>query len=198
MLLIGLTGSIAMGKSTTAAAFAACGIPVFDADRAVHELYRGKAAPLVEAAFPGTTDENGVDRQRLAPIVVGNEEAIRRLEAIVHPMVAEARTAFLDATARAGHRIAVLDVPLLFEGGNEGSVDVVVVVSAPEAIQRERILSRPAMTAERMEALLARQLPDEEKRRRAHFVIDTGTSIDVARAQVEALVRSLRPIAALK
>jgi dephospho-CoA kinase len=195
MLLIGLTGSIAMGKSTTAAAFRACGVPVFDADAAVHALYQGDAAPLVEAVFPGTTGAGGVDRAKLAGAVVGKEDAIRRLEAIVHPLVRQREKEFLAGVAAAGRRMAVLDIPLLFETAGDRRVDVVVVVSARPELQRERLMTRPGMTLEQAELLIARQVPDAEKRRRAHFVIDTSGPIEASAASVRDLVRALRPMA---
>ena len=183
MIVVGLTGSIAMGKSTVAAMFRDLGAPVFDADAAVHAIYAGPEAAEVEAAFPGVVVNGAVDRARLAARVVGDAEAIRRLEAIVHPAVARRRVAFLREAAAAGARAAILDVPLLFETGGDKSVDVIVVVSAPSETQRARALSRPSADAARFEALLARQTPDVEKRARAHFVIDTGGSLEESRRQ---------------
>jgi dephospho-CoA kinase len=191
MILVGLTGSIAMGKSTVAAMFRALGAPVFDADAAVHDLYRGEEAALVEAAFPGVVVEGVVDRARLGAQVVGDRQAMQRLEAIVHPAVGVRRARFLDTARLAGARAAILDIPLLFETGGERRVDVVVVVSAPPEIQRARALARPGADAARFEALLARQTPDGEKRRRAHFVIDTGGSIEESRRQAEDFLRAL-------
>jgi dephospho-CoA kinase len=188
VIVLGLTGSIGMGKSTTAAMFAARGVPVFDADAAVHALYAGPLAAMVEAAFPGTTMDGRVDRTALAARVVGDDDALRRLEAIVHPAVRDVQRRFLDEARRAGRPLVVLDIPLLFEAGREGDVDAVVVVSAPPEIQRARVLARPGMTTERFEALLARQVPDAEKRRRADVMIDTGSGLEAAAAAVEAII----------
>jgi dephospho-CoA kinase len=194
MIRLGLTGSIGMGKSTTAAMFGAEGVPVFDSDAAVHEVYAGPAVSLVESAFPGTTADGRVDRQKLSARVVGNPEALARLEALVHPLVGEARQRFMDRAAQSGARAVLLDVPLLFETGGADRVDAVVVVSAPAGIQRERVLARPGMTEAKLEAILARQLPDAEKRRRADYVIDTGQGLDAAREQVRKVVADvLRP-----
>jgi dephospho-CoA kinase len=187
MFVIGLTGSIAMGKTTTARLFADEGVPVHDADAAVHRLYEGAAAPLVEAAFPGTTRDGKVDRAALAAAVVGEPAALQRLEAIVHPLVREAEAAFLAKAEADGAAIAVLDIPLLFETGGEQRVDAVVVVSAPEPVQRARLVER-GVAAERLEALLQRQMPDAEKRRRADFVVDSGHGIEPARAQVRKIL----------
>ena len=194
MVVLGLTGSIGMGQSTTARLFAEAGARVHDADAAVHALYgRGGAAVApIEAAFPGAVREGAVDRRALGAQVAGDAEALRRLEAIVHPLVAAERDAFLAKAESEGAQAAVLDVPLLFEVGQDRSVDAIVVVSAPEAAQRERVLSRPGMTRERFEAMLARQLPDAEKRARADFVIDTGASLEETRKQVRAVLDALR------
>lgn len=194
MKLVGLTGSIGMGKSTVGKMFAAAGAPVFDADAAVHALYApgGAAVGPVEAAFPGVTRAGGIDRAALSKHVVGNAEAIKRLEAIVHPLVAQERVAFLDAHRVAGTEVVILDIPLLFEGGGGAGLDAVVVVSAPAAVQRARVLSRPGMTPEKFEAILARQTPDAEKRARADYVIDTGVSLDETRAQVSAVLDAIR------
>lgn len=191
MLVLGLTGSIAMGKSTTAAMFRAAGVPVHDADAAVHALYGGAAVAPVEAAFPGVAVDGRIDRERLAARVVGDAEALRRLEAIVHPLVREAERDFLVKAAAAGARVAVLDVPLLLETGGDSRVDAVVVVTAPAEVQRARGLARPGMTEARLAAILARQMPDAEKRRRAHFIVDTGHGLEAARASVTAILRSL-------
>jgi dephospho-CoA kinase len=191
MIVVGLTGSIGMGKSTTAQMFEEEGVPVHDSDRAVHGLYAGKAAPLVEEAFPGTTVEGKVDRERLAARVLGDAAALKRLEAIVHPLVRAEADAFLQRARDSHAPIAVLDIPLLYETGGEGRVDRVVVVSAPAEIQRERVLARPGMTVEKFEAILAKQVPDAEKRRRADFVIDTGRGLDGAREQVRAIIGAL-------
>jgi dephospho-CoA kinase len=192
MIVLGLTGSLGMGKSTTAQLFADEGVPVFDADAAVHRLYQGAAAPLIEQAFPGTTAGGRVDRARLAERVVGNAEALNKLESIVHPLVRAAQKEFLAAAARTGAAVAVLDIPLLFETGGEQRVDKVVVVSAPEAVQRERVLARPGMTEEKFAAMIRRQMPDSERRRRADFVVDTGHGIEPAREQVRAILHALR------
>jgi dephospho-CoA kinase len=192
VIVVGLTGSVGMGKSTTAQLFVEEGIPVFDADAAVHTLYRGQAVAAIEAAFPDVIAENEIDRERLATRVLGDETAMRRLEAIVHPMVGRMRAAFLGWKREQGHDIVVLDIPLLFETGAASTVDVVVVVSAPEAVQKARVMQRPGMTEARFAAILARQMPDDEKQRRAHFVIETGDGIEAARAQVRDLLRTLR------
>lgn len=188
---VGLTGSIGMGKSTVATMFAKAGVPVFDADAAVHGL-QGKGGRLVaaiEAAFPGSTGAHGVDRALLAPMVLGDPAALVRLEAIVHPAVAEERAAFLARHAAAP--IMVFDVPLLFETGGEARVDAVVVVTAPASLQRARVLARPGMTPEKLEQLLARQLPDAEKVARADFVVPTGGSLDTTRRAVHAIIACL-------
>jgi len=192
VIILGLTGSIGMGKSTTAQMFADAGIPVYSADAAVHRLYSGRATPLIEAAFPGTTNENGVDREKLSAAVLGKPEAIRKLEAIVHPLVREEEQAFLEKARQAGADIALLDIPLLFETGGENRVDRVVVVSAPAEVQRQRVLARPGMTEEKLDAILARQMPDAEKRARADFVVDTGKGMDAAREEVAEIIRRLR------
>ncbi len=196
MLVLGLTGSAAMGKSTVSAMFAEHGVAVFDADRTVHALYNGAAAVAVEAAFPGTTMDGAVDRDRLRARVLGDEPAMARLEAIVHPLVKREEERFLSETRTAGRRIALLDIPLLFETRAEGEVHAVIVVSAPAEVQRARMLKRPGMTPERLQAMLARQVPDAEKRRRAHFVIDTGGTLDATRAQVEEILRAVAGMAA--
>jgi len=179
-----------MGKTATAQMFAEAGVPVHDADAAVHALYEGPAAAAIEAAFPGSTTGGKVDRTKLAAQVVGKPEALKRLEAIVHPMVAEARDRFLAGAERSGAAVAVLDIPLLFETGGERYCDAVVVVSAPAEVQRARVLARPGMTVERFEGLLARQLDDAEKRRRADFVVDTSQGFDAARTQVRNILRA--------
>ena len=184
MRIIGLTGSIGMGKSTTMQLFAEQGVPVYDADAAVHAIYSGIAVPAVEAAFPGTTADGKVDRQKLSAHVLGNPEALKKLESIVHPMLGAHRQTFLDEAERSGASVAVLDVPLLFETGGEKRVDAVVVVSAPAQMQRERVMARDGMTAEKLDAILVRQMPDEEKRRRADFVVDTSSGIEPVRARI--------------
>ena len=191
MFVLGLTGSIGMGKSATAAMLRKAGVPVHDADAVVHALYAGKAAPLVEAAFPGTTRDGVVDRDLLGKRILGDVAALRRLEAIVHPLVREARDAFLDDCRKTSARICVLDVPLLFETGGEHSVDAVMVVSAPAHVQRARVLARPGMTQERFAAILSKQMPDAEKRCRAHFVVDTARGFAAADRQVASILRSL-------
>lgn len=191
MIRLGLTGSIAMGKSATAKMFADAGVPVYDADAAVHALYAGRAVPLIEAAFPGTTANGKVDRTRLGEAVLGKPEAIARLEAIIHPLVHEAEADFLARARAEGRRMVVLDIPLLFETGGERRMDAVVVVSAPAEVQRERALARPGMTVQRLDAILARQMPDADKRRRAHFIIETGSGLDSARRAVRSVIRAL-------
>lgn len=191
MFVLGLTGSIGMGKSTTAAMFRDEGVPVFDADAIVHELYRGAAVPAVEAVFPGTTRDGAVDRNLLAARVLGDRDALQRLESLVHPLVREARADFLRDAEAAGAKLVVLDIPLLFETGAEGELDAVAVVSAPESVQKARVLARPGMTPERLSAILAKQVPDAEKRRRAQFTIDTGSGLDEARSQVRELIATL-------
>ncbi|BCG98951.1 dephospho-CoA kinase [Mesorhizobium loti] len=191
MIVLGLTGSIGMGKSTTAKMFAEAGVPVHDSDEAVHRLYSGAAAPLVEAAFPGTVVDGVVDRARLGARVLGDAAALKRLEAIIHPLVRADADAFLAMHRNAGESIAVLDIPLLFETGGRGRVDKVVVVTAPTEIQRQRVLARPGMTEEKLAAILAKQVPDAEKRRLADFVIDTGQGLEAARAAVAAIIAEL-------
>ncbi len=191
MFVIGLTGSIGMGKSTTARFFAEAGVPVHDADAIVHRLYEGEAAPAIEAAFPGTTASGKVDRLKLAERVLGDKAALRQLESIVHPLVREAETRFLAEAERKGAPVAVLDIPLLFETGGQERVDAVVTVSAPAEVQRERLLQRAGMTEEKLEALIANQLADAEKRRQADFVVDSSQGFEVARAQVEEILRQV-------
>lgn len=180
-----------MGKSTTARLFAEEGVPVHDADATVHRLYDGEAAPLIEAAFPGTTAGGRVDREKLARAVVGNAEALKRLEAIVHPLVRRAEEAFLAEARARGEPVVVLDIPLLFETGGEQRVDAVVVVTAPAEVQRARVMERPGMTGEKMEALIAKQMPDAEKRARADFIVDSGQGLEHARAQVRDILRQI-------
>jgi dephospho-CoA kinase len=184
MFILGLTGSLGMGKSATAKMFAEEGVPVHDADAVVHRLYEAEAVPLIEAAFPGTTADGKVDRDRLARHVLGDDAAIKRLESIVHPLVAAARDRFLAEAERNGAAVAVLDIPLLFETGGETRCDAVVVVSAPPDVQRSRSFDRPGMTEQKFAAILAKQVPDTEKRARADFVVDTSKGFDAARAQV--------------
>jgi dephospho-CoA kinase len=184
MIILGLTGSIGMGKSTTAKLFAEAGVPVYDADAAVHKIYEGGAAPAIEAAFPGTTAHGKVDRNKLSTQVVHDPAAMKRLEQIVHPMLGASRQNFLDEAERSGAPVAVVDVPLLFETGGEKRVDAVVVVTTTPEIQRQRILSRDNMTGQKLDAILARQLPDAEKRKRADFVVDTSHGLDPVRARI--------------
>jgi len=191
MFRLGLTGSIGMGKSTTADFFRACGVPVHDADATVHALYRGPAVAPIEAAFPGTTTPDGVDRAALSARVLGDADALKRLEAIVHPLVHAAERDFLAAARATGRRVVVLDIPLLFETGGEARVDAVVTVTAPAEVQRARVLARPGMTAEKFAQILARQLPDADKRRHSHFLVDTARGLAPARAQVEAVLRAV-------
>jgi dephospho-CoA kinase len=191
MIVLGLTGSIGMGKSTTAKMFAEAGVPVHDSDETVHRLYAGAAAPLVEAAFPGTTSGGVVDRAKLGARALGDAAALKQLEAIIHPLVRADADAFLAKHRNAGESIAVLDIPLLFETGGRGRVDKVVVVTAPAEVQRQRVLARPGMTEEKLAAILAKQVPDEEKRRLADFIIDTGQGLDAARAAVDAIIAEL-------
>lgn len=191
MRILGLTGSIGMGKTTTAAMFRARGVPIHDADGVVHDLYAGPRAALVEAAFPGVTRDGAVDRRRLAERVTGRPAELRRLEAIVHPLVREAEEEFLRAARSRGERIVLLDIPLLLETGGAGRVDAVLVVTAPAGVQRARVLSRPGMSEETFEALMARQMPDAEKRARAHFIVDTGQGIAAAEDRVAAILRAL-------
>src|SRR5712692_436370 len=188
MFILGLTGSLGMGKSTTARFFAAEGVPVHDADAVVHRLYEGEAVAAIEAAFPGTTDAGKVDRNKLAARVLGDAAALQRLEAIVHPLVHDAERRLLAEAEARGEKVAVLDIPLLFETGGDRRVDAVVVVSAPPEVQRARVLERPGMTIEKLESILAKQMPDAEKRRRADFVVDTSQGFDVARAPVRAIL----------
>jgi len=190
MFVLGLTGSIGMGKTTTAKLFADAGVPVHDADATVHKLYEGEAVPAIEAAFPGTTKDRKVDRAALGRRIVGDTEVLRRLEAIVHPLVRQAEVRFLEQAEKAAAKVAVLDIPLLFETGGDQRVDAVVVVSAPAEIQRARLLERGIDPAQ-LEALLARQIPDSEKRRRADFVVDTSHGIESARAQVQDILSAI-------
>lgn len=194
MIVIGLTGSIGMGKTETGRMFERLGVPVFDADNAVHQLYGpgGAAVAPVEAAFPGVVVDGAVDRAALAARVLGDDQAVRRLEAIVHPLVRDMRARFLDAARAEGRDMVVVDIPLLFETGGDAGVDRTVVVSAPPAVQRERVLARPGMTEARFQAILARQMPDEDKRLRADFVVDSSVGLDHAMAQVERIVAQLR------
>ena len=196
MFVLGLTGSIASGKSTAATVFAEMGAAVFDADRAVHALYAGEAASRIETSFPGVTKDGVVDRAALGARVAGDEAALAALEAIVHPLVRAAENAFRAGAPADGRRVIVLDIPLLLETGGEKRVDAVVVVTAPEAILRERALRRPGMTKARYDGLLARQMPDAEKRKRAHFIIDTSRAFDATRKQIADVMRAIAGMAA--
>jgi dephospho-CoA kinase len=191
MIVLGLTGSVGMGKSTVAKMFADEGIPVFDADATVHRLYEGEAAPLIENAFPGTTVQGQVDRERLSAEVVGDKTALAKLESIVHPLVQKARKAFLIQAEKSGAKIAVFDIPLLLEGKGDPQVNKIVVVTAPSDVQKSRVFERSGMTEEKFAAILARQLPDSEKRRRADFIIDTSRGIDAARSDVRIILKKL-------
>ena len=188
MFVLGLTGSLGMGKSTTARFFAEEGVPLHDADAAVHRLYEGEATALIEAAFPGTTSGGRVDRDKLAKKVLGDSAAIKRLETIIHPLVGRAEAQFLDEAARKDAAVVVLDIPLLFETGADRRCDAVVVVSAPADVQRARAFERPGMTEEKFQAILAKQMPDAEKRARADFVVDTSKGLDAARVQVREIL----------
>jgi dephospho-CoA kinase len=191
MFILGLTGSLGMGKSTTARLFAEEDVPVHDADAVVHRLYEGEAAAAIEAAFPGTTADGKVDREELAARVLGDRVALKRLEAIVHPLVQQAEQRHLAEAEARGEKVAVLDIPLLFETGGEERVDAVVVVYAPPEVQRSRALERPGMTVDKLDAILAKQMPDEEKRRRADFVVDTSRGFEAARAEVRAILKTI-------
>jgi dephospho-CoA kinase len=192
MLVIGLTGGIGMGKSAAAERFAQHGIPVFNADLCVHRLYEGSAVPAIEAAFPGVARGGKIDRKLLSEKLAGSPARLRQLEAIVHPMVVEAEIAFLIAQEEKGAKLAVLEIPLLFETGAEQRVDVTVALSAPEAVQRRRVLARPGMTADKLEHLLARQLPDADRRTRADYVVDSGLPLADMHAELDRLIESLR------
>ena len=192
MIVLGLTGSIGTGKSTTAAMFAGLGVPVHDADQTVHALYAGEVAPAIATAFPQAVAGGIVDRKILSDILRGAPERFRELEAIVHPLVRRKETAFLDHHRAAGTPLVLLDIPLLYETGGEERVDKVVVVTCDPAIQRARVLSRPGMTEEKFELVLSRQVPDAEKRRRADFVVDTGHGLESARKRVAEIVDTLR------
>jgi dephospho-CoA kinase len=194
MILIGLTGSIGMGKSTTAAMFRDAGVPVYDADAAVADLYvqGGAAVEPVGAAFPGVVKDGAIDREALRNAVLGKPEDLQRLNAIVHPLVGRDRVHFFKAAEAAGADLAVLDIPLLFETGGHANMDAVVVVTAPAEMQRERVLARPGMTPARLEAILAQQVADAEKRARAHFVVDTSRGLEPARVQVAEIIAVMR------
>lgn len=191
MIILGLTGSIGMGKSTTAKLFAEAGVPVYDADATVHQLYEGEAAPAIEAAFPGTTADGRVDRQKLSARVVHDPAAMKQLEQIVHPMLGASRQKFFAEAERAGTPVAVVDVPLLYETGGEKRVDAVVVVTTTPENQRARIMARGTMTSEALDSILARQLPDAEKRKRADFVVDTSDGLDPVRVQIRDILQQV-------
>lgn len=192
MFLLGLTGSMGMGKSAAAARFRTGGVPVFDADRAVHELYAGTAVKPIESVFPGTTSPAGVDRDKLSQALLAAPEKFARLEAIVHPLVRALEADFLAEEAERGTRLVVLEIPLLYETGFDKLIDAVAVVSAPPSVQAERVLARPGMTPEKLAQLLARQMPDEEKRRRADFIVDTGGTLAQTDQQIDSLIALLR------
>ncbi|PWK63421.1 dephospho-CoA kinase [Aminobacter sp. AP02] len=191
MIVLGLTGSIGMGKSTTAKMFADAGVPVHDSDEAVHRLYAGEAAHLIEEAFPGTVKNGVVDRTELSHHVLGDAAALKKLEAIIHPLVRADASAFLDRSRAAGAPIALLDIPLLFETNGRSRVDKVVVVTASDEVQRERVLARPGMTEQKFAAILAKQVPDAEKRKLADYVVDTGNGLAAARQAVLAVINDL-------
>ncbi len=191
MIILGLTGSIGMGKSTTAKLFAEAGVPVYDADATVHQLYEGEAAPAIEAAFPGTTAGGKVDRQKLSACVVHDPAAMKQLEQIVHPMLGASRQKFFADAELAGAPVAVVDVPLLYETGGEKRVDAVVVVTTSPENQRARIMARGTMSSEALDSILARQLPDAEKRKRADFVVDTSHGLDPVRAQIRDILQQV-------
>lgn len=193
MLIVGLTGSMGMGKSAIASMFRARGIAVFDADAEVHRLYEGAATAEIEAAFPGTTSAGRVDRAKLANAIVKNPDLIERLENLIHPLVRRAETKFLEAEAKRGASLAVLEIPLLYETGADAGVDAVIVVSATPETQRARLLQRPGMDEKRLEVLLARQTPDSEKRRNADFVVDTNGTHEESERQVDAIIAALSP-----
>ena len=195
MFVLGLTGSLGMGKSTTARFFAEAGVPVHDADAVVHRLYEGEAVRAIEAAFPGTADGGTVDRGKLAARVLSDPTALKQLEDIVHPLVQAAERRLIAEAEARGEKVAVLDIPLLFETGGDRRVDAIVVVTAPPDVQRSRVLERPGMTIERLESILARQMPDAEKRRRADFVVDTSQGFESARAQVRAILDAVATMA---
>ena len=188
MFIIGLTGSLGMGKSTAARFFAEQGVPVHDADAVVHQLYDGEAAAAIEAAFPGTVTNGKVDRSKLAALALADPAALKKLEAIVHPLVLAAERKLIAEAQLRGEKLVVLDIPLLLETGGDQRVVAVVVVSAPAELQRSRVLGRAGMTGEKLDAILARQMPDAEKRRRADFVVDTSGEFDATRAQVRAII----------
>ena len=191
MFILGLTGSIGMGKSTTANMFREMGVPVHDADATVHDLYEGELVAPLEAEFPGVTKNGAIDRVALSKYVVGNEAAMKKLEALVHPAVHQREKEFLSKAEEDGAPLVVLDNPLLFEMGRSERVDKILVVTAPESVQRERVLSRPEMTADKFEHILARQTPDSEKRRRSDFIVDTSLGLEAAKEAVSKIIKQL-------
>lgn len=191
MLIVGLTGSMGMGKSTAAKRFRSHGIPVFDADAEVHRLYAGEAAPLIEAAFPGTVTDGSVDRKRLGAAVVGDRAALARLESIIHPLVREGQRNFIETHSKAGTDLVVLEIPLLFETGADERVDATLVVTAAPDLQRARILDRPGMSPEKLEHLLSQQMSDAEKRQRADFVVDTSGPVEETGRKIDMIIESL-------
>ena len=191
MLVLGLTGSIGMGKSTTGKLFMEAGVPVYDADAEVHKLYEGAAVAAIEQAFPGTTADGRVDRQKLSERVVHDPQALKQPEQIVHPMLGAGRQKFFDAAERAGVPVVVVDVPLLYETGGEKRVDAVVVVTTSPELQRERVLARGTMDVEKLDSIIARQVPDAEKRRRADFIVDTSHGLDPVRAQIKDILAAV-------
>ncbi|MGI9357287.1 MAG: dephospho-CoA kinase [Rhizobiaceae bacterium] len=193
-VFLGLTGSIGMGKSTTAQMFRDENVPVHDSDLTVHQLYRGEAAPLIEAAFPGAVSDGVVDRTLLSPMVVGNADAMKRLEEIIHPLVRQKELAFREKAIADNQPLAILDVPLLFETGGDKRADGVIVVTAPAEVQRERVLARPGMTVDKFEAILARQTPDTDKRAKADFIIDTSLGLEAARDSVRKIVGIVKSV----
>lgn len=192
MIILGLTGSMAMGKSTVAKLFKKHGVPVISADDIVHELYAGRAAPLIEAVFSGTTDDKGVDRQKLMTKIHRSPDALKKLEAIIHPLVREEEWAFIEQQKKNQCEMMMLEIPLLFETGAEVMMDAVIVASAAAPIQRERAMERPGMTDEKFKALLANQMPDTEKRARADYIVNTGTSLEETEAEVQKLIKELK------
>jgi dephospho-CoA kinase len=198
MFILGVTGSFGMGKSTTAKFFADEGVRVYDADAAVHRLYEGEAVPLIEAAFPGTTSDGKVDREKLSQRVLGDKAAIAKLEQVVHPLVSQAQERFLREATRAGADVVVLDIPLLYETGGAALCDAVVVVSAPTEVQKQRVFERPGMTDKKFALLLAQQISDVEKRARGDFVVDSSQGYAAARAQVREILAKVRKIESLK
>lgn len=191
MIIVGLTGSIGMGKSTAARMFEQAGVPVYDADETVHRLYAGRASPLIEQAFPGTVVDGIVDRKKLAQAVLNDDQAMKKLEAIVHPLVHEEESLFLEQAKFDREPMVVLDIPLLFEAGGKDRVDRIVVVSAPADVQRQRVLAREGMTVEKFESILNRQMSDHEKRAKADFIIDSNVSFEAMQEQIDLIIAQL-------